>query len=81
MPLRLLCYFDAALIKKQVDTVHKKALVNTLTAVCCEVKGYIIPLSVHALQLIALHALFFPVQLFDVAGWFGCYLTSVEKRY
>ncbi len=32
-----------------------------------QVKGYIIPLIVHALQLIALHALFFPVQLFDVS--------------
>lgn len=46
-----------------------------------QVKGYIIPLSVHALQPIALHALFFPVQLFDVSRWFGCYLTSEEKRY
>ncbi len=48
--------------------------------VLLQVKGYIIPLIVHALQLIALHALFFPVQLFDVSRWFGCYLTS-EKRY
>ncbi len=46
-----------------------------------QVKGYIIPLIVHALQLTSLRALFFPVQLFDVSRWFGCYLTSEEKRY
>lgn len=63
--------FDPALIKKQEDRVH--ALL--------QVKGYIIPLIVHALQLTSLRALFFPVQLFDVSRWFGCYLTSEEKRY